>query len=234
MRGETPLELSAGTAALHPRLSGISEASYDVMIRLNDEFIPPGRGPLIDITVSSVPVLIKQLQEGTSTKRRQALAGLVALGAEEELVVCLKSPDRLTCELATAGLWECWLNEEGPEARSAIDKGIDVMQAGQFAAAEAIFEELSRCYGGWAEPVNKQATVLYMTGRDEESLELCEDVLDLKPHHFGAWHGLALCAIRLQDWETAVLAAKEALALQPHSGANREILRLAKTKLRRQ
>lgn len=203
------------------------------MIRLNDEFIPPGRKPVVEIAVSSVPILIKQLQEGTASKRRQALAGLVALGAEEELIGCLKSSDVITSELATAGLWECWLNEEGPEARSAIDKGIELMRSGDFAAAEAIFEELSRCYGGWAEPVNKQATVLYMTDRAEESLELCEDVLDLKPHHFGAWQGLALCAIRLRDWETAVLAAKEALALQPHSGANREILRLAKVKLRR-
>lgn len=204
------------------------------MIRLNDEFIPPGREPTVEITVSSVATLLRQLRQGSASKRQQALAGLIALGAEEELIDCLKSADPFTSELATAGLWECWLNEEGPQARSAIDKGIDLMRAGEFAAAEEIFEELSRSYPAWAEPLNKQATVLYMTDRAEESLELCEEVLDLKPHHFGAWHGLALCAIRLRHWETAVLAAKEALGLQPHSGANREILRLAKAKLRRQ
>jgi tetratricopeptide (TPR) repeat protein len=95
-----------------------------------------------------------------------------------------------------------------------------------------VFADLGRQFPGWAEAINKQATVLYMRDLADDSYDLCELVLEMKPHHFGAWHGLALCAVRLRDWETALAAGKEALRLQPHSGANREIIRLARKKLR--
>jgi tetratricopeptide (TPR) repeat protein len=201
------------------------------MIRLNDEFIP-AREEKLDLSGASISVLLKFLHEGRASERREAIGQLVVREAENELVACLASPDVTVSELATAGLWECWLNEEGPDARAVIEQGIDLMHAGEFPAAEDVFADLGRMFPGWAEPVNKQATVLYMRGHAEDSYDLCELVLEMKPHHFGAWHGLALCAVRLDDWETALMAAKEALHLQPHSGANREIIRLVKCKLR--
>jgi tetratricopeptide (TPR) repeat protein len=201
------------------------------MIRLNDEFIP-SREEHLDLSEAGIHVLLKFLHEGQSNEKREALGQLIALEAENELVGCLASPDVSVSELATAGLWECWLNEEGPDARAVIEQGIDLMNSGEFKAAEEVFADLGRLFPGWAEPVNKQATVLYMRGFEEDSYDLCELVIEMKPHHFGAWHGLALCAMRLEDWETALMAAKEALHLQPHSEANRKIIRLVKSKLR--
>jgi tetratricopeptide (TPR) repeat protein len=200
------------------------------MIRLNDEFIPPSHE--LNLSAASLPALVKLLRKGSSDEKREALANLIAREAEDELAACLVSPDASVSELAAAGLWECWLNEEGPEARAVIERGIDLMKAGEFSFAEKIFDDLARLFPGWAEPINKQATVLYLRGEAEDSYELCELVIEMKPHHFGAWHGLALCAVRLRDWDAALAAAIEALRLQPHSGANREIIRLAKSKLR--
>ena len=202
------------------------------MIRLNDEFIPPDSEVELDLSKAPVPVLMKFLHHGRPTEQRQALVELVARAAEDELVESLASSDSEVAHLATAGLWECWLNEEGREARADIEQGITLMNNGQFDASLRIFTDLGRTYPGWAEPINKQATVLYMRGDSEESYDLCELVIEMKPHHFGAWHGLALCSVRLRDWETALAAAKEALRLQPHAAANREIMILAKSKLR--
>ena len=201
------------------------------MIRLNDEYIP-WREEQIDLSEVSVPMLLKALHEGRDNERREAIGQLVVRQAENELVACLRSPHVAVSELAMAGLWECWLNEEGPDARAAMEQGIDLMQSGDFQLAEEVFRDLGRLFPGWAEAINKHATVLYMRGRVEDSYDLCELVVEMKPYHFGAWHGLALCAVRLEDWETAMMAGKEALHLQPHSGANREIIRLAKRKLR--
>ena len=201
------------------------------MIRLNDEFIRPCEEEL-DLSGASMAVLLKFVREGRAGEKREAIGQLVVREAENELVACLASPDVTVSELATAGLWECWLNEEGPDARAVIEQGINLMRAGEFPMAEKVFADLGRMFPGWAEPINKQATVLYMRNLAEDSYDLCELVLEMKPHHFGAWHGLALCAVRLEDWETALMAVKEALHLQPHSGANREIIRLVKRKLR--
>jgi tetratricopeptide (TPR) repeat protein len=202
------------------------------MIRLNDEFTPP-REKHLDLSEASNSVLLKVLRDGHEAEQREALGQLIVRQAENELVACLVSPNVAVSELATAGLWECWLNEEGPDARAVMERGIDLMHAGEFLAAEEVFCDLGRLFPGWAEAVNKHATVLYMRGLAEDSYDLCELVIEMKPHHFGAWHGLALCAVRLKDWETALMAAKEALHLQPHAGANKEIIRLVKRKLRK-
>jgi len=198
------------------------------MIRLNEEFIPaaPRRE-----APPSVPELIRLLKTGPRAQKEQALPNLIIIGAEHELTDCLSFPDPVTATLATAGLWECWLNEEGPDARTAIDEAIRLMERGNLVDAERQFISLSRQFPGWAEPINKHATILYMRGRASRSLELCELVVEMKPRHFGAWHGMALCAVKLHQWRIAIQAAREALKIQTQAKANREIILFAKSKI---
>ncbi len=195
------------------------------MIWLEQLTGPPAQG--------EVYRLVEQLKKGPWEERKAALAKLIISGAEEELTGCLGSEDPLTNELATAGLWECWLNEEGAAGREAIDFGIDLMEQGLFQPAEQVFRELGREYPAWAEPVNKRALILYARGKHQQSFQLCQWVVEVKPHHFGAWHGLALAAVELRYWREALEAAEEGLRLQPRFNDNREIIRLAKSKLRR-
>lgn len=197
------------------------------MIRLNEEFIPSPKQQ----APASVPELIRLLKTGQRTQKEDALLGLIIFGAEHELTDCLSFPDPVTATLATAGIWECWLNEEGPDARTAIDQAILLMERGNLADAERQFISLSRQFPGWAEPINKQATILYMRGRHVRSIELCELVVEMKPRHFGAWHGMALCAVKLHHWRRAIEAAREALQIQPQAKANREIILFARSKI---
>ena len=197
------------------------------MIRLNEEFIPVAKR----VAPASVPELIRLLKTGRRRQKEEALLKLIIEGAEHELMDCLAFPDPDTATLATAGIWECWLNEEGPDAREAIDQAISLMERGNLADAERQFISLSRQFPGWAEPINKHASILYIRGRHERSIELCDLVVEMKPHHFGAWHGMALCAIKLHQWRLAIQAAREALKIQPQAKANREIILFAKTKM---
>lgn len=198
-------------------------------LRLNDEFTPPSGG---DDSSSELARLKEQLLAGDSTARESALRRLVDLRAEGVLTECLASENLIAAQLATAGLWECWLNEQGPEARRALDKGIACMNGGQLEDALAIFGKLAAKYPEWAEAHNKQATVLYLLGNARGSLRVCEEVVRLKPHHFGAWNGMALCAAQVEKWEVALRAAKRAVELQPAAQANYDIIQLAEAKLR--
>ena len=171
-------------------------------------------------------------EAGDAAEKQRALLELIIAGAEQELTDCLASSDLFTAQLATAGLWECWLNEEGPEAREQIEEAISLMESGNLVDAERMFHSLSRQFPGWAEPINKHATLLFRKNHHAASMELCELVVDMKPNHFGAWHGMALCAIKLHDWRTAIEAAQEALRIQPRAGANREIILFARSKLK--
>ena len=198
------------------------------MIWLNDEFIPPqGDGP----PGEEISKLAAMLETGKPAERQRALSRLIELKAERQLTDCLQSSEAPTVQLATTGLWECWLNEKGQQARQAIDEGIELMNAGHFTAAGEIFRSLMKQYPDWAEAINKQATLLYLSGKPEESIELCVRVVALKPAHFGAWNGMALCAVQMQDWRTALFAARKARQLLPSAEANLEIIRLARAKL---
>jgi hypothetical protein len=54
---------------------------------------------------------------------------------------------------------------------------------------------------------NKRATVLYLLGRFQESVEECRTVLSLNPYHFGAASGMGLCYMQVREWRGVVVPA---------------------------
>lgn len=49
----------------------------------------------------------------------------------------------------------------------------------------------------------------------EDSIEVCKLVLDLNPYHFGAFSGMGLCYLELQDFKSALRAFEQAIAVNP-------------------
>ena len=173
----------------------------------------------------------KQLENGSDAERRRALLSLVSAQAEPELVRCLASADPAVVQLAAAGLWECWLGEEGTNARRQMEEGVDTMNHGRLEQASRTFAALMQRYPDWAEAINKQATVLYLQGEPEKSIALCRRVVAIKKDHFGAWNGMAICAIQIEDWDLALQAVHESLRLQPYSAMNHQLLGLIQSRL---
>ena len=171
------------------------------------------------------------LQTGNLQERKVALMQLVTAGAEKPLAECLAADDPTVVQLAAAGLWECWLNEAGNEARETMDAGVLAMNDGQLDEASTIFRKLMTTHPHWAEAINKQATVLYLQGQLQGSIALCRQVVELKPDHFGAWNGLALCAVQVEDWPLALSAVQQSLRLQPRSPSNLKLLKLVQSRL---
>ena len=171
------------------------------------------------------------LETGEPMDQQIAAQKLVELGAEKTLLSVLHAKNPVAVQLATAGLWECWLNERGAAARKIMNEGIAKMEEGELGDALEIFVRLSRRHPDWAEAHNKRATVLYLLGNARLSYKVCQLVTELKPDHFGAWNGMALCAAHLEKWKAALKAAERALALQPSAQANVDLIALAKTKL---
>lgn len=150
---------------------------------------------------------------------------------EAGLVRDLASSCPATVRAAAAGLWEFWLDEAGVAGRRKIEFGITAMAEGDLEKASRIFRDLMEEHPGWAEAINKEATVLYLRGLPEESIELCGQVVKLKPDHFGAWNGLALCAVQTEDWLLAREAVLQSLRLQPGSKYNQQLLLLVDSRL---
>ena len=195
--------------------------------RLNDDLSSSASGGGDD----ELARLKQVLEGGTPAQQKTTLCRLIKLRAENVLVECLSSKNSAAVRLATEGLWECWLGERGQAARREMEKGIERMNSGDLAGAMRIFAKLTEKYPDWAEAQNKQATALYLLGNARLSLRICQAVVELKPHHFGAWNGMALCAAQLGRWRLALDAAQKGLSLLPTAQANRDLIQLAQSKL---
>lgn len=184
-------------------------------------------------TGGEVEPLRTQLVTGDPAAKRAALRRLIALDAQGTLAGCLAADDDQTVEFAIAGLWECWLNEAGPAARHRLEQGVELMHSNHLEAASNAFERLMAEFPDWAEAVNKQATVLFLQGELDRSIAQCHRVVAWKPDHFGAWNGMAICAIQGEDWPLALQAVRESLRLLPNSRSNHQLLRLVESRLRK-
>lgn len=98
---------------------------------------------------------------------------------------------------AVRKLWDHWSIEEGPDARRRLVETDEMIAIGQLDQAVEKLEALATEFPAWAEPINRKATILYMQGEYDASIELCRRVIVLKPWHFGALSGLVMCQSRL-------------------------------------
>ena len=119
-------------------------------------------------------------------------------------------------------LWNLWYNARGPEAAKELHQTEALVAQGQpeaWAKAEIQLKKLIAREGiHWAEPVNRLATLMFLQSRHEESKELCEIVLTLKPWHFGALSGMVMVLQGLQDTEGMLDYARQRMPPLPKKG----------------
>ena len=118
----------------------------------------------------------------------------------------------------TLKIWEIWTNDAETESgQSTMLEGVSLMNRNSLVAAEELFSELIRSSPDYIEAWNKRATVRYMMGQLENSLNDVYVVLSKEPKHFGAMSGLGLIMIQREDFEGALSAYKKLIAIHPFS-----------------
>ena len=118
----------------------------------------------------------------------------------------------------TLKIWEIWTNDAETEfGQSTMLEGVSLMNRNSLVAAEKLFSELIRVSPDYIEAWNKRATVRYMMGQLENSLNDVYVVLSKEPKHFGAMSGLGLIMIQREDFKGALSAYKKLIAIHPFS-----------------
>ena len=118
----------------------------------------------------------------------------------------------------TLKIWEIWTNDAETEfGQSTMLEGVSLMNRNSLVAAEELFSDLIRSSPDYIEAWNKRATVRYMMGQLENSLNDVYVVLSKEPKHFGAMSGLGLIMIQREDFEGALSAYKKLIAIHPFS-----------------
>ena len=165
----------------------------------------------------------KMIRGGESTACTAARI-LVTYHCVDGLLEVLCSQNKGAAQLAENALWDVWHSEQGESASNRMENGMRHLSAHRHCEAIQIFQELMHAYPKWIEPRFKAATVLFFRERLQDCVDLCKQIVERSPCHFGAWHTMAMCALQLGDCKLARSSIEHSLRLNPHSESNKELL----------
>jgi Flp pilus assembly protein TadD len=113
-------------------------------------------------------------------------------------------------------VWAIWMTSGTKEQNERLAEAAQVMGTGQGKIALAILDDLIKDAPSFAEAWNKRATLHYLMGHYQASLDDIVKTVDLEPRHFGALSGRGMVLMKLGKNAEALAAFKEALAVNPN------------------
>ncbi len=126
-------------------------------------------------------------------------------------------------------IWDAWMHSGTDAENEQLAKATQSMNLGAFALAEKQFTAMLVTSPDYAEVWNKRATLYFLMGRMDDSLNDVAKTLDLEPRHFGALSGRGMIFQRLGKNAEALAAFKEALTMNPNMvGAKLAVQQLEK------
>lgn len=120
-------------------------------------------------------------------------------------------------KIVAAEIWRIWSKHRDNDRLSERLKiGIAQMEAGRLRQAEQIFTTIIDTDPAFAEAWNKRATVYFLMGAYDRSKRDIAQTILREPRHFGALSGLGLVETHLGNYEAALNAYEQAIALHPY------------------
>lgn len=114
-------------------------------------------------------------------------------------------------------IWQIWLEHPNADVERLMTLGTAAMNQGDLTQALRVFSEVINSYPNFAEGWNKRATLYYVAGDYDASLEDIRATLALEPRHFGALSGLGLVQIARKDLRAAQQAFEDLVSIHPYS-----------------
>lgn len=133
--------------------------------------------------------------------------------------------DRLFIDLKTAPneqlaneteqkIWIEWTTPEDPELAHLMGQALAARRVADYEKALAVLDQMVVEWPGYAEGWNQRATVYFLKGEIEKSLEDIAETLVREPRHFGALAGRGM--IRLRQTKPALAVQNFLAAMEFH------------------
>lgn len=120
-------------------------------------------------------------------------------------------------KIIAAEIWQIWSEHSDNDRLSEnLKLGIVQMEAGRLRQAEQIFTTIIDSDPAFAEAWNKRATVYFLMGAYDRSKRDIAQTILREPRHFGALSGLGLVETHLGNYDAALKAYEQAIALHPY------------------
>jgi len=131
----------------------------------------------------------------------------------EQLIKSNNNSVAFEIEMKIWNIWSTHPNQK--ELTESLAKGSNLMSRGELGKAYKIFSIIIDSDPDWPEGWNKRATVLYLMGRYQESLDDIEEVLKHESRHFGALSGQGLVQTALENYEKAIKSYEAVQKIYP-------------------
>jgi tetratricopeptide (TPR) repeat protein len=151
--------------------------------------------------------------------RREAAAWLGEVGTMADapvLIAALSDADEVVRALAEHSVWQVWSRSGDAETDHLLQIGIEQMGRSDGPAAVKTFTSVIQRRPDFAEGWNKRATVYFLMGEYEKSLQDCDEVMKRNPSHFGALAGYGQIYLQLDQPERALQYFRQALRVNPN------------------
>ena len=114
-------------------------------------------------------------------------------------------------------IWNIWYEVDDPKVIEYFEKGIQAMNLRNYPLAIRFFNNLIEEDPNFAEAWNKRATVHFMMGNFDQSMQDIIKTLELEPRHFGALDGMGLIFIHQGQFQQAIDVYDKMLEIFPFS-----------------
>ena len=114
-------------------------------------------------------------------------------------------------------IWKIWYEVDDPKVIEYFEKGIQAMNLRNYPLAIRFFNNLIEEDPNFAEGWNKRATVHFMMGNFDQSMQDIIKTLELEPRHFGALDGMGLIFIHQGQFQQAIDVYDKMLEIFPFS-----------------
>lgn len=146
----------------------------------------------------------------------------------------LKSaPDADSATALEAKIWSIWVQSGDREIDGLMAEGEREMGERHYPQALQAFNRIVEKKPDFAEGWNRRATLYYLMGEYQKSLDDIGRTLKLEPRHFGAISGMGLVDIKLERMEDAAKAYERYLAIDPQNRDARDTLEMINDVLKR-
>ncbi len=136
----------------------------------------------------------------------------------------LKNDEPEVRDTATRELWQLWFEQKGLVGVQLLNRSRLLVDSGETDQAELVLTQLIQTMPDFAEAWNQRAILYFLEHRYRKAIADCHQAIRLNPFHFGAWHGMGLCHLNLQEYRRAAHAFRQSLDIQPHSVENQRML----------
>ena len=127
----------------------------------------------------------------------------------------IETKSELKARPILAKIWSIWSLSGDKKIQKKFNLGNQFMEQRKFSESINIFSDIINSQPNFAEVWNKRATVYYITGDYEKSINDIFTTLELEPRHFGALDGLAQIYFTQDKFYEAAQTYRKILEILP-------------------